>query len=76
MFSTFSTSKEVQTLISEAMIAVARRSMHGIVDRGGFDWLTTHDVCDEMATRLLNDHTSGVCVIGIQIHWFTGQNQE
>lgn len=62
-------------MAGELVTSFASQSMHGIVDRGGFDWLKTHEQVDQMVRALRGDHANG-CKFGFQLHRITGQNPQ
>jgi hypothetical protein len=75
IFSSFHESEEVQKDASKGIVNVASQSMHGIMGRGGFDWIQSHKIVDEMVAKLTDDVEKGTRA-GFSIHWIIGQNPE
>lgn len=75
-WSTFSLPEPEQKLAGTGLNAAARQSMHGIVDRGGFEWIKTHQAVDEVADRIQSEIDSGLAQIGFTMYWVIGQKPE
>lgn len=74
VFSSFGTDDEdLSKACNAASIAAASQSLHGIVDKGGFEHVQTH----EDATRLLDgmraEVAAGETQHGVETYWTTGQ---
>lgn len=74
VFSTFAVpDAELRKASGHALINGGSQSMHGIVERGGFDYLKTHDDADRMVNAMRDDVNNGVCELGFEIYWTIGQ---
>jgi hypothetical protein len=56
-----------------AFINAANQSMHGIVTKGGFEYLKTHEDVDRMVQEMRDDLDKGACELGFEIYWIIGQ---
>jgi hypothetical protein len=52
----------------------AGQSLHGMVDKGGYDWVQSHNIASEMTNGLIADIDNDAGVCGFTIYWITGQN--
>jgi hypothetical protein len=50
--------------------------MNGMTDKGGFDYIKTHDDAEKMANAMRDDLDKGVCEIGFEIFWTIAQRPE
>src|SRR4051794_15172146 len=75
-FSSYSCNEETQEKAGLVIVRLAWQSLHGMVDRGGFEWIQSHEVADEVAAGLQEDLDNDVCKYGFCIYWITGQNPD
>lgn len=75
-WSTFSLTQSEQEDAGKVINAAGRQSMHGIVDRGGFEWLKTHQDADEAADMIQSEIDSCIAQIGFTMYWVIGQNSK
>ncbi|KAK5988306.1 N-methyltransferase tcpN-like protein [Cladobotryum mycophilum] len=75
-FSSFGGSIELRKVAGKALVAVGAQSLHGLVDRGGFEWVQSHSDVDELMNAILMDIDNGVSQVGCSIHRFIGQKPE
>jgi hypothetical protein len=56
-----------------ALINAGSQSMHGIVQKGGFEYLKTNDDVDRISTAMRDDLDNGRCEIGFETYWIIAQ---
>ena len=49
--------------------------MHGMVEKGGFEVVKTHEDADRITNAMRNDIEKGVCEIGFETYWTIGQRR-
>lgn len=47
-----------------------------MVDRGGFDYILSHDIADKELKDLERSLAESDCTIGYEIYWTLGQNPQ
>lgn len=73
-WSTFSLPQSDQKTVGTILNAVARQSMRGIIDRGGFEWIKTYHDVDEVIDKIQSDVNSSATQLGWTMYWVVGQN--
>ncbi|KAH6957616.1 S-adenosyl-L-methionine-dependent methyltransferase [Ilyonectria sp. MPI-CAGE-AT-0026] len=73
-FSSYSEPTNVQKWASNAMVNIGRQSLHGIVDRGGYEWVQSHEDVDQHFDRLQLESDRGSCTMEFEIRWTVGRN--
>lgn len=56
-----------------ASIAAARQSLHGMVSKGGFEHIKTHDDATRLIDALTTEVELGATQHGFETYWTTGQ---
>jgi hypothetical protein len=69
VFSSFaSPDAALRKAAGHALIDAGSGSMHGIVTKGGFDYLKTHDDVDRIVNAMREDLDNGICEIGFEVY--------
>lgn len=58
---------------NSAAVNMGRQSLHGIVDRGGFGWLQSHQQVEELFDKMQKDFDEGVCTLSCIFTWTIGR---
>ncbi|KAF5026510.1 hypothetical protein F66182_1370 [Fusarium sp. NRRL 66182] len=72
--SSFSESADVQKMAGNLLVNYGRQSLTGIVARGGFEWLQSHEDVEEICDQLQAEIDDGTTVMGLEMHWTIGRN--
>ena len=72
-FSSYSKDKDIQKLAGKVILAGVRKSMHGIVTDGGFDWAQAIEDVEKVVNRLHDEIENDICSVGFEIYWVVGQ---
>ncbi|KAF4464151.1 methyltransferase domain-containing [Fusarium albosuccineum] len=73
-FNSYSEPHDVRKMASNAIVNIARQSLHGIVGDGGFEWAQAHKQVDQHIDQLQSESDSGTCTLGFEIRWTMGRN--
>ena len=73
-FNTYSFDAELQKTAGKILMRGAGQSLHGMVNKGGYDWVQSHKIASEMTDSLIADIDNDMGVCGFTIYWITGQN--
>lgn len=75
-FCSYSELEDVQKLAGIALVNAGRQSLHGVVERGGFEWVRSRKAVEQHFADLQKELQSGACTIGFDIRWTMGQNEK
>lgn len=55
------------------LLAAGSQSTHGIVEKGGFEYVKTHEDASRIVDAVLSDIKSGICNVGFEHYWVMAQ---
>ena len=60
-------------MASKASIAAASQSLHGMVNKGGFEHIETHEDAARLVDTLTSEVDAGETQHGFETYWTSGQ---
>ena len=72
-FSTYAGDADVRRTAGILLLAAGSQSMHGIVGKGGFDYVKTHEDASRIVDAVVSDIESGLCEVGFEHYWVMAQ---
>jgi hypothetical protein len=76
-FSSFSMANaSMRHAFGKAAVKLGTQSMHGMVTRGGFDWVQSHEGVDDVVRQLNEEIDSGEHLVGMTMDWIVAQEPE
>ncbi|PHH64276.1 hypothetical protein CDD81_4760 [Ophiocordyceps australis] len=73
IYDSFSLGDAFQKSAQWFIISVLKQSLHGIVARGGCEWLRSDDDVERAVEQMYRDRDEHGCLYGFQMHWFVGR---
>ncbi|KAI5460179.1 S-adenosyl-L-methionine-dependent methyltransferase [Mariannaea sp. PMI_226] len=73
-FNSYSEPASLQKIAGNGLVNVGRQSLHGIVDKGGFEWVESHEEVDTHFDKMQADIDDDICKMGFAITWAVGRN--